>query len=123
MAMIATLALASCSTISPGEDPKQYFFDGYFKTYSFKLYTGGIIADNVNRLGNQAGYLVHTVNLQPGCDVLIESKVVKESNIEEMFKAIAQPYFDVAFYESGTPNQMVVLTYVGQKSDLKGCYK
>lgn len=117
------LLVSSCASVQPSKVDKNNSFDGYFKMYSFKLYSGAKIEDNIKRLAKQSGYQVHVSDIKPGCDVYVDSYTAKEWSIESLFKNIAGDDFDVTFHENGTPNQMVVLRYIGNNANLVGCHK
>ncbi len=121
--VLSAFLLASCATVPPSKEDKNNSFEGNFKMYSFKLYRGAKIQDNIQRLAKITGYQVHTADIKPGCDVFTESYTVKEWSVDQMFKTIAGDDFQVTFHESGTPNQMVVLRYIGKQDKLVGCYK
>jgi hypothetical protein len=123
ISILLSILVASCATVPVTKKNKDDSFYGHFKMYSFKLYRGGLIQDNINRLGKLSGFHVHTVNLNPGCDVFTESYVIERWNIESIYQSIAGHDFEVTFHEVGTPNQMVVFKFIGDPSKLVGCYK
>lgn len=123
LALMLLTMITACASVEPGLSDKNDSFMGHLKLYSFKLYKGGLIQDNVRRLAAKTGYQIHVVNLGAGCDLYIEAGEIESGSKEGLFKKLVEPNFDIKFHEVGKPTQMLVLTYTGAKSLLKGCYQ
>lgn len=97
------------------------------ESYSFKVYQGLVIADNLTRFADFIGYKIHLKNVPTTCDFeSYANETITGNNKLAMFREYANRYFFSVDPQPATnPNDenIVVLTYSGDTHVFEGCMK